>query len=154
LIFIEAKSWECYNTPQHTATHCNTPQHTALLCNTLQHTHCKITFENFVFTEAKSWEYLRVDGLGFLPVCAAACCSVIQRVLQWCVAVCYSGLQWVAVCCSVLQCVAMSCSVLQCAAVCCSVLQCVAVCCNELQCAAVCCNVLHCVLQCFAVPSG
>jgi len=48
---------------------------------------------------------------------AAMCCSVLQRLV----------LQCAAVCCSVLQCVAVCSSVLQCVAVCCSVLQCVAV---------------------------
>ena len=61
-----------------------------------------------------------------MPVCAAVCCSVLQRVA----------------CCSALQCVAVCCGVLQCVAVCCSVLR-VAVRCSALQCVAVRCSVLR-----------
>jgi len=78
----------------------------------------------------------------------AVCCSVLQCVAVFRVAVCRSVSQCVAVCCSVLQCVAVCCSVLQCVTVCCSVLQCVAVCCSALQCVAVCCSVLQCAAVC------
>ena len=69
----------------------------------------------------------------------AVCCSVLQYVTVFCVAVCCSVVSPVyvhlapkhralcrLVCCIVLQCVAVCCSVLQCVAVCCSVVQSVA----------------------------
>ena len=64
----------------------------------------------------------RVSVLQRVAFCVAACCSVLQRVLQR-----------VAVCRSVLQCVTVCYSLLPCAAVCCRVLPCVAVCCSVLQ---------------------
>jgi len=83
--------------------------------------------------------------------CAAACCSVLQRVavrcsVLRCVAVWL--LTWffdmtdreaastttMALCCITLQHIAVCCSVLQCVAVCCSVLQCVAAYGSVLQC--------------------
>ena len=143
---------------QYITTHCEL--HCNKLQTSLQHTattttHCNTLRRVFLMLHTSARE------LCFrMLLCAAACCSVLQRV-----AVCCNVLQCVAVCCSVLQCVTVCCSVycyvyysesrglmwilwslcvLQCVAVCCRVQQCAAVCCSVLKCVAVCCSVLQC----------
>jgi len=101
----------------------------------------------------------------------AVCCSVLQRVAEYC---CAFLMNWVRECCSVLQRVAACCSVLQRVAACCRVLLCIAMCCNafteidfnglsaiakEPRCVnvLVCCSVLQClkcVGVCYSVLSG
>jgi len=128
----------CYNTLQHTSTHCTTrtagrfdeksnKKVVDLLLNAThfsKSTQCAshVTFVGQDVTEAKQVRFTR-------------CCSVLQCLAVSCIvfqmANC-SVLQRVAACCSVLQYVTACCSMLQCGAVCCSVLQSVVVCCSML----------------------
>ena len=137
---------------------------------------CQLAFEFTVYHDYRA--HFSESLPGFERTEVQGCLAIVGACIYvWCVAVCWSVLQWGVVCSSVLQWGAgvsrrsrcahlylMCCSVLQCVTVCCGVLQFVAVCCSVLQqclaiidartwiwCVAECCSALQCVAVCCRV---